>query len=417
MKQSPHLNGARRSLLLALATCCRRDAERGLAGLAPRLRDRAWREALLALSDQHALTALVLSTLERSAVMAGLPDEARASLRDLLKRYRRRALVFEVERDRVLGALRRGGIDSVLLKGGALAGTVYREPAERFYGDVDVLLPIEQLESAAQLLEPLGYAIPLSEMEVEGFRAHHFHLRLENGRGGIVELHWGLARPHTPFRLDAEAFMAQAIQRRNGGGTAVRMPRAEHMLLHIVLQSVQEGFTRLTRLVDVDRIVAATSDIDWDDTVRRARDGHLGAALALSLQLTSRLLGTAIPREAIASACPSRSSRLHLALLRPARAMERLNQPIGLASEELLRLWLLPRRQRRQGFLRLLSPNSDDPLRWIWEHNESPPEAPPSITRGLVSAGKVVALQVGTYARAVGAMTTAQGRKELKLWA
>jgi hypothetical protein len=416
MPPSPHLNGTRRQLLPTLATSCRRDPGDGLARVASLLSDRAWREALLALSDQHAITGLVLSTLERSGMMAALPDEASESLRDLLKRYRRRALVFEVERDRVLAALRRGGIDSVVLKGGALAGTVYREPAERFYGDVDVLLPIEQLETAAQTLEPLGYAIPLSEMEVEGFRSHHFHLRLENGRGGIVELHWGLARPHTPFRLDAAAFMAQAIQRRNGGGAALRMPRAEHMLLHIVLQNVQEGFTRLTRLVDVDRIVAATPDIDWDEMVRSARAGHLGAALALSLQLTSRLLGTTIPRDAIAAACPSRSSRLHLALLRPARALERLNQSIGLASEELLRLWLLPRRERRQSFLRLLSPESDDPLRWIWEHNESPPETPPSITRGLVSAGKVVALQVGTYAKAVGAMATAQGRKELKLW-
>ncbi|HJU65345.1 MAG TPA: nucleotidyltransferase family protein, partial [Gemmatimonadaceae bacterium] len=238
LQQSIRASGTSRRYLHALAVCCRRNGGDALAEIAPLLRDDdEWRETLLALAGQHAIAGLVLATLEREGVLARLPAEVAAPLLDLLKRYRRRALLFEVERDRVMAALNRCGIDSVVLKGGALASTIYREPVERLYGDVDVLLPVEQLEAAAQALTPLGYAVPLSEMEVEGFRSHHFHLRMENGRGGIVELHWGLARPHTPFRLDAARFMAESVRRANGG-KPLRMPRAEHMLLHIVLQNV-----------------------------------------------------------------------------------------------------------------------------------------------------------------------------------
>ena len=401
---------------LALVSCCRR-IDNGDQGTWTRLaRDEALLRTVLSLANQHGVIGLALASFERQGVVANLPGRQSVEMAELLKRFRRRAMVFEVERNRILSALRAGEVgDPVVLKGAALASMHFREPVERFYGDIDLLLPAEQVEDAARALTPLGYVNPFSQTAVEGYRSHHFHLRVANGKGGIVELHWGLERPDIPFRLDAASFLAQSVRWKNGK-VELRVPRPEHMLLHIVLQNVQEAFTRLTRLVDIDRVVAASPDMDWDLAVGQARSGNLGAATALSLQLARRVLGTPVPRSAVVGACPSRWARGHLALLRPAAAMARLGEKPSRAAEELLRLWLLPPRERRHTFVKLLSPRSEDPLRWIWEGGASPEDSRRSVGWSLRNASRVVGRQLGAYAGGLGRWTTPAGRSELRFW-
>src|SRR3954471_24417409 len=101
--------------------------------------------------EQHRLLGLLGSAVRGGAL--SLTSEQTAELEQLW----RASLTHDVRVERMLlravGALDRAGIDSRVLKGVALAHTVYDDPATRVFGDVDLLVPGHELSRAARVLE------------------------------------------------------------------------------------------------------------------------------------------------------------------------------------------------------------------------------------------------------------------------
>jgi len=93
-------------------------------------------------------------------------------------------------------------IPVVILKGAALATTIYPNPALRPLSDIDLLIPRQHLEPAVQALKSLGYREPYPEMAPELNRAIHYHTHLRGGpqQSVAVELHWNLVAGDTDWR-------------------------------------------------------------------------------------------------------------------------------------------------------------------------------------------------------------------------
>ena len=285
------------------------------AGLAP-LGDPTFRARFVAVAQQHAVLGLALTRIEAAGVREAVPSAAGAELARILGRLRRRAALWVLERDRVLTTLRRVGIEAVMLKGGALCTTLYPEPVQREFGDLDLLVARGELEPAVNALLRSGYVNPWNEAQLHGYHEHHFHIVLEHPNGFVVEVHFALTAPGVAFRLDPAEFIAGA-QVRRVGRMPIRLPRPEHLLLHVVSQNTQDGFQRLVRFVDIDRIVRAAPDLDWTLVEGVARHGRMQTVLALSLQLAHRILGTTIPETMLARIRPGRLARYHMGLLEP----------------------------------------------------------------------------------------------------
>ena len=387
-----------------LVALCRRDPLAGLdAGFSERLADPARRAQLWSLASRHRVYGLAHSVAART-----LGPGAGGEVADTLRRLRRSAALLQLSRDDLVRCLRACGVEPVILKGAAVMDTLYDEPVERDLDDLDILVRPSDVERAAAALTESGYGLDPALPSPEAYRRHHFHLPLQHRGRPMVEVHWALSRPFSPFQLSAERVLEAAIVAPRPTGLSMRVPRPEHLILHVVLQNLQESFSRLGRLVDIDRITASCPGLDWDTLTRAARDGDLGPAVSFSLQMTKRLFGSPIPDAVIRDLRPSRLARFHLAILEPVASLLSQRLSRAPAAMQVHTLWLVGRASQRLSVVRSLL-RADDEFVDVERHEVGP-------ARGAIKLGKLVAFQAVAYLSAAGRSLTTTGRAQMRFW-
>lgn len=335
------MTGRRPVVVDALLHACRVD-EAPPQDRVERLSTRDTVCAVVDLAARHTVRGLVLRRLAAWGVLDALPATEVEKYRELLLGLRVAATIAAVERDRVLASLRAVGVEPLLIKGAVLMDTIYADRVERYVGDLDLLVRRDQLKAAMRALMPQGYRCTLGRREAIEQVRHHFHLSLGRPHGVVTELHWDVVRRGAAYRIDPERMLEDGISVALRDVGVVRAPCWEDHLLLIVLQNLQDGFSRLARFVDIDRIVRSAQPFDWDRLIETAHMGGLVKPLALSLRICERLLVTPVPAHAFERLAFDRASRLHLGLLRPAEfVLEQRAKRIWPASR-LLSLWLLP---------------------------------------------------------------------------
>ena len=187
------------------------------------LGDPTARTAFLQLARELGVEGLALNALKKSGLAESLPANVARELNARLEQLRREALLWDLERDRVLHALGRRGITPLLLKGSAMRERVYDDPTERSMGDLDLLVTADEMERSMAALQDAGYASE-SEQLMDAYRQHHFHHVLKHPRGFLVELHWGLTHPGSSVPLDEKQFAARASSTSRGNSLPVRVP-------------------------------------------------------------------------------------------------------------------------------------------------------------------------------------------------
>ncbi len=254
-----------------------------------------WR-ALLRLADRCGVT---------SAVAHGLPAgaEVPARVRDLLAEHARREGLHHgwhlLEAERLVTALAREGIPVALLKGLGLARNWWPNPLARGFRDLDLLVPPGDVDRALGILAGLGYRPEAAGPLRDVYRVHHFHLVLRGDGQPKVELHWALARPADPYRLDAATMLADL--RPLAGRDAIPVPGPRAQLLHAAVSELRCGFTELRRLLDARYLLVELEPDDLRDLAEEARDLGLGPALGLLADLAHRLLGAPEPPPELAT--------------------------------------------------------------------------------------------------------------------
>ena len=175
----------------------------------------------------------------------------------------------------------------------------------------------------------------------------------------MVEVHWALEPATSPFGLDPAAFLRDKRLVTTPGGSSAAVPCPEHMVLHLAHQNLEDGFSQLRRLVDVDRVVASAPDFDWSRLAAESQRMRVQGVVALTLRLAEVLLGTAIPAGFIERLGLSRAARAHLAMLDPVRlVLEQRGQ--RRAVRELLLLWCLPDSKTRLRILKDMGTGARD---------------------------------------------------------
>lgn len=324
---------------------------------------------LMARAVPHGVAGLVLSGLARLHDDGGLVPEVAREVHQALALVRRQATFWAMEQDRILAALGREGLEPVVLKGGALRHVAYARPVERTMGDLDLLVPAHEVESVLEALAALGYASPYPDAAPEGFREHHYHERVAL-RGFEIEVHWGLTRPGADLRLDADLVLRRARRVQPQGAAPLRVPSPEDNLLHAISQSEQGAVHKLSRMVDLDRIVAS-SDLDWDYVQREAARAGLDGFLALTLRLAHLTLGTPAPRAVLEGRALSLLSRRAVAAFDPVVHLMEPPQRAQVPRDNLIRFWNHRGLEAKARMLRTISAAEEDPLEWVWEIHEA----------------------------------------------
>ncbi|MEX1258783.1 MAG: nucleotidyltransferase family protein [Gemmatimonadota bacterium] len=382
---------------LLIARLCRRDAPDHLALLdIEGLTETSTAQAFLAECARHGVRGLVLKRLLDARSTEPAAESGWAALFEPLPLLRKQATLWELEQDRILTALRSAGTHPIVLKGGALRHMAYDHPLERWMGDLDLLVHAEDMTPLLSTLSTLGYSSEYSAAAREGIEEHHYHHVVTHPNGFIVEAHQGLTRPGAPCALDPVRFFQRATEIHPSGGAPMLVPSPEDMVLHLVSQIEQEGCRRLSRIVDLDRVIAAFTELDWDYLRNRGEAGNLGVALAVSLRLANLLLSTPVPDWAANGRGLPPASRRGTELARPVEHLLFAKSQGVVAAQDLFRFWLLPSWTLRGARLRELAARRADPLEWVWEGKESPEEGEEISNGGLGRLLKMAAYQLWT---------------------
>jgi len=372
------------------------------------------RAEFLHLARELGVEGLALGALKTPEFAGQLPPDFVREMDTRLEQLRREALLWDLERDRVCHTLQRHGITPVLLKGSALRERVYADPVERSMGDLDFLVGPDEIDRSIAALRAAGY-VPDREDWVEKYRRHHFHQVMNHPRGFIVELHWALTDRASSVPLNEKQILARASFSNGRNNVPVRVPSPEDLLLHVVSQNEADAFAMLRRIVDIDRIVASSPNLDWPYLVRSASDAHLDMVLAVSLRLAQLLLRADAPSSLSHGNGLPILPRMHLALLDPAAWVVSLPSERRDVAIEAIRLWCAStwsdRARRAAETLR------GESLEMVFGDTGEPRRNRRPVAKGrVVRAVKLVTYHVLMYGRAGLALASPSGSRRLRFW-
>ena len=189
---------------------------------------------------------------------------------------------------RVLESFHEEEIEVILLKGAALAKTVYADIGMRPMGDIDIMVRREDLSQAEGRLSALGYVF-CGGHPPEWWRENHNHIGYHHPEKTLrVELHWHITNELNPLRIRdfdfdiIDSFWKKtALGEAFGGKGLILSPEDSllylsiHFLKHRFFNSANGGFTSKGALLQLSDILYTLKHygdtIDW---VRFMKEGE-----------------------------------------------------------------------------------------------------------------------------------------------
>lgn len=255
---------------------------------------------LLNLASRHGLLPLLYRHLNALAP-AAIP---KAIYIELWARYEitsRRNQAMARELLNILQMLDANGIPAIAYKGPSLAAAVYGDLALREFGDLDILLRLQDVLPAKRLLQSHGYVAEYElKPAVEAAFLHssmQYHLVMGLGtRAILVELHWKTdadfpVEPGDDIQWWANLGFACL------GETKIRCFATEELLLILCLHGSKHAWGSLGWLVDVAELIRQHPDLEWEWIIGRAAQLKCERRLALGLYLADYLLDTPLPEK------------------------------------------------------------------------------------------------------------------------
>jgi hypothetical protein len=261
--------------------------------------------------------------LQQAGAVGSLSQGERATLQTAHYQAIAANAVQRRELASVLEALASAGADAVLLKGTALAYTVYEEPSLRLKGDIDAWIQADRMAAAVTALEALGYRStekaerpPALVSLVGGER------QMASGLPGtgLVELQGPAFRGEWVRRtteIDQAALWRRCVPVTIEGHPA-RAMAPEDALIHLCHHqaiSHQFSFPWVRGLLDLHLIVQRAGP-DWQEVVVRAASWRLATVVWTVMGLARQLFNTPVPDAVLGSLAPAPWRRRAIGRLR-----------------------------------------------------------------------------------------------------
>jgi hypothetical protein len=259
------------------------------------------------------------------AVSANLNAEVLGREADRLRGLRRRvwadnqyALAALVDAANVLAA---HGLDPVVVKGAALATTVFSEPGTRAMADIDLLVGADRFEQARDALVAIGWR---RQDPVDGPFFHAVALVDDRGRG--VDLHKWVAFPRfSP--VPEQTWLDRAVPHTINGIELRRLTSSDELVLAVLHGLLTNSASASRWPLDVVRLAASAGEVEgfWDLVVASATEIQAGPVVGDALAMCRAELGVEVPVEVLellAAAPLDRGLARHWALCRRGISLE-----------------------------------------------------------------------------------------------
>lgn len=280
-----------------LIECLKKDQRRSEAAALSALSTQDWHN-LLALTAMQRVTPLLWHRLKQKNLETFVPEAAAAQFKEASRRNTLHNLRLNGELRLLLNALNAENIPLILLKGIALANTVYENISLREMNDIDVLAHPADLARIADILIDMGYDKPLQPIDVNIIMQteHHLPRFIKKGRAGF-EIHWNLTNPSEPYTVSPHGLWERAVPIQISSGQTL-MLSPEDLLLHLCLHtSYHHQFTfGLRPFCDISEMIDHFGSIlNWQTVAERALSQHWHRGVYLTLRLAIELAGAAVP--------------------------------------------------------------------------------------------------------------------------
>ncbi len=310
-------------------------------------------ECLVNRAEQHGVAPIlyqVLSSLGNEVPPAGL-----ALLKQSYETNLHRTLFLARELIRILDHLDALAISVMPYKGVALAETLYGDMALRQAGDIDLLIRPRDLSRIKDALKGLGYAphLALSEAAERAYLKSGYECAFDSNLGcNLLEVQWALQPRFYAVDFEMEPLFRRAITV-TVAGRSMKNPSPDDLFLILSLHAAKHVWGRLIWLCDIARILSLSA-LNWDWIGEMAKSLGIVRILQVTLLLTNRLLGTAIPAAA-EKASPADPAALALAAEIASQIGSTALHDVESSSYFRLMLRLRERRGDRIRFLRRLA--------------------------------------------------------------
>ena len=259
------------------------------------LREGLDHDELLRLAAQHAVRPQLVEAYGRFS-WEGVPAPVRAECDDFRHFHLARMLFLSDTLRRVDELFARHGIALATFKGAALAAALYGDLSRREYGDLDIIVPPEQVSAAERLLGSLGYSGPERDSEFRRtFLAYQRQYAFVNDTvRASIDLHWHFNGVHSPFPLQPSEIWQDLVPVQIGD-RAVPTLHGANLALLLAGHGTKEAWKKLGWVRDFAMLSERQLDLDWSSIHARARAQGCGNAVLLGCALSYALFGTAIP--------------------------------------------------------------------------------------------------------------------------
>jgi hypothetical protein len=149
----------------------------------------AW-ERFVALADNHLILQALYPKIKDHKLEESLPEEVTEHLKYIFELTSQRNLTVISQTEKLTTVLRKEGIAPLYMKGvGNILDGLYKNPGERILHDIDILVPEEKFEHAAEILIKDGYRSNYTYKPELKEKNRHYPILFKEGEPVYVELH------------------------------------------------------------------------------------------------------------------------------------------------------------------------------------------------------------------------------------
>ena len=255
----------------------------------------AWDQLISSLNSQRILPLMASHVLSWPEACRP-PEKILSFFEHSLLSGAARNLLMAHQIDTVLTAFSEEGIPVLLIKGPALARTVYPDPAQRQSSDIDLLVRPDDFLSCEKIMERLGYSSHVRTYDLSRYAFHHQEF-LPKKKGALVEIHWMLDFGFGYFPKNVmDTFFARKIHVQSKDLAFDTLHPVDHLQFLIFHNVIHHIHRRLDWIMDVALLTKKFSvPGDWDVFKTSSVAHHIRIPAEIAIQEALLWSGDTLP--------------------------------------------------------------------------------------------------------------------------
>lgn len=211
------------------------------------------------------------------------------------KRNTFKMLHLSGEMERVQQLFAQETIRTICLKGPALAYELYGDISLRTSNDLDILIPLKDLQKAEKVLEREGYQKDdYIDSVLNDWKWRHHHMTYYHPQKNTkVEVHWRLSPG--PGKEPGFEELWERKMKSTSPHSAVYLLGKEDLFLFLTAHGARHGWSRLRWLMDIKQLVS--KDLNWLEVKKRLEKHYMEQVGGQSIILAEELAGTPCTEE------------------------------------------------------------------------------------------------------------------------